>query len=72
MDVWSLVGPLDGVSGEILSEVMAGGAGLWKSLAESLLNYSEVANIKKRRETTEEVEGWSGAQITGGLLFNPP
>lgn len=58
MDVWSLAGPSDGVSGEPLSEVMARGAGLWKRLAASLLNYSEVENIKKkRRETTEEAQG---------------
>lgn len=50
MDVWSLAGPSDRVSGEPLSEVMARGAGLWKRLAASLLNYSEVENIKKKRE----------------------
>lgn len=48
MDVWSLAGPSDRVSGEPLSEVMARGTGLWKRLAASLLNYSEVENIKKR------------------------
>lgn len=49
MDIWSLAGPLDGVSGETLSEVMAAGAGLWKRPAASLLNYSEVENIKKEK-----------------------
>lgn len=49
MDVWSLAGPSDRVSGEPLSEVMARGAGLWKRLAASLLNYSEVENIKKEK-----------------------
>lgn len=58
MDVWYLTGPSDGVSCEPLSEVMARGTGLWKRLAASLLNYSEVENIKKkRRETTEEAQG---------------
>lgn len=47
MDVWSLAGPSDRVSGEPLSEVMARGTGLWKRLTASLLNYSEVENIKK-------------------------